>query len=30
MKPSRAGSAEENEALLVSVKSYLGMKLGAK
>lgn len=30
MKPSRSGTADENDALLVSVKSYLSMKLGAK
>jgi len=30
MKPARAGSDAENEALLVSVLSYLKMKLGEK
>ena len=30
MKPSRSGTPDEDEALGVSVKSYLSMKLGAK
>ena len=30
MKPSHAGSDEENDGLVVSVKSYLSMKLGEK
>ncbi len=29
MKPARAGTAEENEAMTVSVQSYLKMKLGS-